>query len=794
MGNEPGNLNGLRSLGLLYSLVCLVKLVLGGDGVAGSAAVLYSADDFARHIPTKPHLVLFYAPWCGHCQRLMPDYNTLAEKYNGELKQERVVIAKVDCTKETALCSSNDVTGYPRLLFFWSDPNVFAKFKGKRDLPGLEEFVEKMLLDGPPKEVPEPEPTPTPRDSLYDLTDTDFASHIAVGHHFVKFFAPWCGHCLILAPTWEELGKLFEGDDSVTIAKVDCTKYGNICTEHSVRGYPTLIFFSHGKQVSTYQGARTIDALQDFVEKTKSAQDNLEKMAADEFVPDQKPADDDVASEGETFALELTGETFESHVSEGHHFVKFYAPWCGHCRNLAPIWDELAKSSKDGSSVSIVKVDCTKFTDLCKKYSIRGYPSLLFFSNGEKVSEYQGSRSLDDLKDFVKKTKAKQDGVEEIDDGTDEKVADDKETALELTDATFDSHISTGHHFIKFFAPWCGHCKNLAPTWDELAKAFRDDSSVSIAKVDCTKFQSVCKQYSVRGFPTLLFFSKGEEVAKFSGSRSFDELKEFVEKTKAEQDGVKYEQKVADDKETALELTDATFDSHISTGHHFIKFFAPWCGHCKNLAPIWDELSKAFQDDSSISIAKVDCTKFASVCSQYSVRGYPSLLFFSKGKQVAKYQGARTLDDLRAYAEQTRAEQDDKEIAKDIPDDTKESEEAAVLTLNEKSFEAQLEKGHTFVNFVQQGCKACESLEPIWLELGKKFKSEPEVVVAKVDCSVEDQLCRHNGIDSFPALVLYYKGDRVAEYKGPHDLNSLHAFVLQGMLNPQGLLPSRDEL
>lgn len=96
MGNEPGNLNRFRSIGLLYSLVCLMKLVLGGDD-AGGSAVVYSADEFARQLPTKPHLVLFYAPWCGHCKRLMPVYETLAEKYNGELKQERVVIAKV-CT------------------------------------------------------------------------------------------------------------------------------------------------------------------------------------------------------------------------------------------------------------------------------------------------------------------------------------------------------------------------------------------------------------------------------------------------------------------------------------------------------------------------------------------------------------------------------------------------------------------------------------------------------------------------------------------------------------------------
>lgn len=110
MGNEPGNLNRLRSLGLLYSLIYLTKLVLGGDDVGGSV-VLYSADEFAKQLHTKPHLVLFYAPWCGHCKRLMPVYETLAEKYNGELNQERVVIAKV-CTMIAQMIYLNFISCY----------------------------------------------------------------------------------------------------------------------------------------------------------------------------------------------------------------------------------------------------------------------------------------------------------------------------------------------------------------------------------------------------------------------------------------------------------------------------------------------------------------------------------------------------------------------------------------------------------------------------------------------------------------------------------------------------------
>jgi thioredoxin-like negative regulator of GroEL len=59
-----------------------------------------------------------------------------------------------------------------------------------------------------------------------------------------------------LAPTWDELAKNFEKDETVKIAKVDCTQAQSICQDHEVRGYPTLAFFKDGKKVETYRGAR----------------------------------------------------------------------------------------------------------------------------------------------------------------------------------------------------------------------------------------------------------------------------------------------------------------------------------------------------------------------------------------------------------------------------------------------------------------------------------------------------------------------------------------------------------
>lgn len=82
----------------------------------------------------------------------------------------------------------------------------------------------------------------------------------------------------------------------------------------------------------------------------------------------------------------------------------------------------------------------------------------------------------------------------------------------ELTEDTFEKHVSSGYHFVKFYAPWCGHCQKLAPTWDELANSLRNDDAVSISRIDCTQHRSVCGQFDIKGYPTLLWIEDGKKV------------------------------------------------------------------------------------------------------------------------------------------------------------------------------------------------------------------------------------------------------------------------------------------
>jgi len=81
----------------------------------------------------------------------------------------------------------------------------------------------------------------------------------------------------------------------------------------------------------------------------------------------------------------------------------------------------------------------------------------------------------------------------------------------------------------------------------------------------------------------------------------------------------------------------------------FVEFYAPWCGHCKNLAPAWDALSVAVREEQlPVSIAKVDCTVNTATAKRFEIRGYPSLRLLSRGR-VHEYSGARTKEAMLAW-------------------------------------------------------------------------------------------------------------------------------------------------
>jgi thioredoxin domain-containing protein 5 len=232
--------------------------------------------------------------------------------------------------------------------------------------------------------------------------------------------------------------------------------------------------------------------------------------------------------------------------------VKFYAPWCGHCKRLAPIWDKFAAEE---DRFQVAKVDCTIHKSVCTDEGVRGYPTLKLFIDGES-QKYQGARTIAELTKFVEDAAGDKLGVGaaaakkstyDADDDDDDDKSDaaippaaskdlpaEDGKVLVLTNDNYDDFTKAGIFLVEYYAPWCGHCKRLAPTWDQLAteavgQGFR------IAKVDCTVEKDVATKEGVRGFPTIKLLHDGKAVDTYRDERSVPAFISFVNEYKLKQ-------------------------------------------------------------------------------------------------------------------------------------------------------------------------------------------------------------------------------------------------------------------
>lgn len=129
---------------------------------------------------------------------------------------------------------------------------------------------------------------------------------------------------------------------------------------------------------------------------------------------------------------------------------------------------------------------------------------------------------------------------------------------------------------VEFFAPWCGHCKNLAPVYEELASTFAfAEDKVTVAKVDADANRDLGKRFGIQGFPTIKWFDgKSDKPEEYNGGRDLESLSSFItEKTGIRPRGAQKEP-------SKIEmLNDASFKTAVGGDRDvLVAFTAPWCG------------------------------------------------------------------------------------------------------------------------------------------------------------------------------------------------------------------------
>ncbi|XP_012055150.1 PREDICTED: protein disulfide-isomerase A6 [Atta cephalotes] len=237
---------------------------------------------------------------------------------------------------------------------------------------------------------------------------------------------------------------------------------------------------------------------------------------------------------------------------------------------------------------------------------------------------------------------------------------------VDLRPNNFDNLVLNSDHIwvVEFYAPWCGHCQQLTPEYDKAATALK--GIVKVGAVNADEHKSLGSKYGVRGFPTIKIFGLDKKPEDYNGPRSAAGIVDAAlnaanQKVRKVLGGKTSggESKSKDSKDV-IELTDENFDKTVlnSEDMWLVEFYAPWCGHCKNLAPEW--ATAATELKGKIKLGALDATVNTLKASKYEIKGYPTIKFFAPGKKDADsmqdYDGGRTSGDIVNWALEKLAE------------------------------------------------------------------------------------------------------------------------------------------
>ncbi|WFD31119.1 protein disulfide-isomerase [Malassezia sp. CBS 17886] len=206
---------------------------------------------------------------------------------------------------------------------------------------------------------------------------------------------------------------------------------------------------------------------------------------------------------------------------------------------------------------------------------------------------------------------------------------------------------------VEYFAPWCGHCKNLVPEYEKLADAFSSKKDkVHIAKVDADQNRELGQRVGLQSFPTIKWHpANSMDTIEYNGERTAEALADFVSKHSRVRSHLN-----SQEPPSTVELTAETFDdvANDPKKNVLVMFYAPWCGHCKNLAPVWEQAAKVFKRDENCVFAKIDMTEpeNEAIKRRFQISSYPTILFLQEGsndKFPRQFLRERTFEDLVAH-------------------------------------------------------------------------------------------------------------------------------------------------
>ncbi|CAD5208686.1 unnamed protein product [Bursaphelenchus xylophilus] len=286
-------------------------------------------------------MIDFFAPWCHPCMLALTELSQLPE----EIESRRVKVGIIDCDVYKRLCQEHLIQSYPTSMLFYG--SQFPKLIGYHGKDQIIEFIQEAF-----------------HPSVVELNPISFDEFIVKKQDneiwVVDFFAPWCGPCQQLAPEFKKAARIMqEQNDLISFGTVNCDEHKSLCTSNGIRGYPTV-------RVYKMNGGEAFDYPQNWWRDHRTM---IQWFS--QFLP--------------SVVEDLNDETMEFAMNEDTKatwIIDYWAPWCSHCIQFAPVYEQAARMLE--GQVKFGKVNCVDYAHICAQAGVQAYPTIKLYSQGRR--------------------------------------------------------------------------------------------------------------------------------------------------------------------------------------------------------------------------------------------------------------------------------------------------------------------------------------------------------------------------------------------------------------------------
>ncbi|KAM4028050.1 protein disulfide-isomerase A4 isoform 1-T1 [Anomaloglossus baeobatrachus] len=560
-------------------------------------------------------LVEFYAPWCGHCKQFAPEYEKIAETL--KKNDPAIPVAKVDATEATKLANKYDINGYPTIKILKKGQPI--------DYDGLR--TEKAIV-AKIKEVSDPNWTIPPEATMV-LTEANFNEVVeAADIILVEFYAPWCGHCKRFAPEYEKAAQeLRKHTPAIPLAKVDATTEVKLAKRYNVSGYPTLKIFRKGKSYD-YNGPRENYGIIDFMIEQAGPPSTLIQNVkqVQEYLRD--------ASDAIVIGVFIGNKQkeFQLHQDAANALredFKFYHTFSSDVASFLKV-----------NTGQLVVMQPDRFQS---KYEPRKHLfNIKDLTSEEDLKEHVVNHALPLVGQRTRANEAKRYNKHPL------------VVVYYTVDFSFDHRTATQYWRKKVL---------------DVAKDF-PEYTFSIANEDdyASELNDLGIGESGEEVNVAILDANGKKYAKEPEEFDSGSLRDFVIDFKSGKltPVIKSQPMPKNNKGPVKLVVGKTFEEIVmdTSSDVLIEFYAPWCGHCKSLEPVYNDLGKKYRLVPDLIIAKMDATANDIPTNNYKVEGFPTIYFALKNRKYnpIKFEGHdRDLEGLSKFIEEHRAKSKTKE-------------------------------------------------------------------------------------------------------------------------------------